>query len=83
MASIEEIISSLQAAGQKASESAQLLAAAENSAGQLRNQMAAVGVQDKAAQFAQVRESIQRARQHLGNQELTNQAMSIAKQAGG
>jgi hypothetical protein len=84
MASIEEIIGSLQAAGQKVGEGVQLLAVAENSAGQLEGQMAAAGVLDKAAEFAQVREFIQRVRQHLlASQELANQVMNVARQAGG
>jgi hypothetical protein len=46
--------------------------------------MAAAGVHDKAAEFAQVRESIQRVRQHLlASQELANQVMNLARQAGG
>ncbi|WP_345633881.1 hypothetical protein [Rugosimonospora acidiphila] len=84
MASIDEIISRIQAAGQKVGEGVQLLSAAENAASQLQGQMAAVGVQDKAAQFAQVRESIQQARQHLlGSQDMTNQSINLAKEAGG
>jgi hypothetical protein len=65
LATIEDIISRVQSAGQKVSESAQLLDAAETAAGQLQNQLTAAGIQDKAAQLAQVRESIQRTRQHL------------------
>ncbi|GAA5198420.1 hypothetical protein GCM10023322_71790 [Rugosimonospora acidiphila] len=84
MASIDEIIGRIQAASQKVNEAAQSLDAAENTARQLQAAMAAVGVQDKAAQFAQVENVIQGARQHLlGNQEMTNQAINLAKQAGG
>ncbi|GAA5198434.1 hypothetical protein GCM10023322_71860 [Rugosimonospora acidiphila] len=84
VASIDQIISQLQSADQKVNEGMQLLSAAENAAGQLQSQMASVGVQDKAAQFAQVRESIQRIQQHLqGSGELTNQSINMAKSAGG
>ncbi len=84
VATVEEIISRLQAAGQKISEGIQLLGAAETVAGQLQAQMAAVGVIDKAAQFTRVKDSIQRTRQHLaGGHELVNQSVSAAKQAAG
>lgn len=84
MATIEEIISRLEAAGQKVTEAVQLLGAADQAAGQLQAQMSAVGVQDKAVIFANVKESIQRARQQLaGGQELINQSSSQAKAAGG
>lgn len=84
MASIEEIINRLQSAGQKINESVQMLNAAENAAGQLQSQMAAAGVQDKVAKFAQVKESIAKARQHLqGSTEMVNQSGNVAKSAGG
>jgi hypothetical protein len=84
LASIDEVMGRIQAASQKVNEAAQMLNAAANAARQLQGAMTAAGVQDKAAQFAQVESAVQRARQHLlNNQELTNQATSIAKQAGG
>jgi hypothetical protein len=84
VATIEQIISRLDAPGQKVTDAVQLLGAAEQAAGQLQAQMSAVGVQDKAVMFASVRESVQRTRQHLaGGQELISQSGSQAKAAGG
>jgi hypothetical protein len=84
VASIEEIIGRLQSANAKIGESVQMLSAAENAAGQLQSQMAAAGVQDKVAKFAQVKESIARARQHLqGGTQMVDQSANAAKSAGG
>jgi methyl-accepting chemotaxis protein len=84
MATTQEILGQIQSAQQKITEGIQTLAAAENGAAQMAQQMGALGVQDKAAQFGQVRESIKKVSQHLaGGKELANQAMTQTKQAGG
>lgn len=84
VASVEEIIGWLQSTGQKISEGSQMLNAAENAAGQLQSQMTAAGVRDKAAKFAQVKDSIAKARQHLqGSTEMLSQSATAAKAAGG
>lgn len=84
MASIEEIVNQLSGSADQLGQTMTRLGAAENTAGQLQQQMAAMGVQDKAAQFAHVREAIDRARQHLaGGNKLIDEAINAAKAAGG
>jgi hypothetical protein len=81
---IQEIVGRLQSADQKITETIQLLGQAENAAAQMQQQFAGMGVQDKAAQLAGVREAIKKVSQHqAGGHELATQAMTQAKQAGG
>lgn len=84
MTSVEEIISRLQGVVQRLDDGVHLLSAAEQSANQLQAQMVAAGVQDKAAMFAQVRDSIARTRQYLTQgKDLTGESINRTKAAGG
>lgn len=84
MASVDDILGQLQAAGQKLAEGVHTLSVADQIAATLPTQMAVAGVQDKVAAFARTRESIQRTRQHLVvGQDLISQSISQAKAAGG
>jgi hypothetical protein len=60
VASTQEIIGQLQSGKQKITDTIQVLSAAENAAAQMQQQMGAMGVQGKAAEFGQVRESIKK-----------------------
>lgn len=84
MPSIQEIVGRLENADQKIAECIQLLGQAESAAAQMQQQFAGMGVRDKAAQLAGVREAIKKVGQHqAGGHELATQAMTQAKQAGG
>jgi hypothetical protein len=84
VATIDEIMSRVQAAGQKVGEAIQLLQAAEHAAAEVQQQMAAVGVVDKAAMFGQIRDGINRTQQHLvGGNESANQVIAQTRAAGG
>ena len=84
MASIDEIANQLQSATDKVNEAVQSLYGAESDAGDLQSRMAAMGVQDKAEVFGAVKESIERARNHLaGAVDLIEEALNQAKAAGG
>jgi hypothetical protein len=83
MASTQEIIGQLQNGNQKITDTIQVLSAAENAAAQMQQQIGAMGVQGKAAEFGQVRESIKKIIQHIsGGQQLVDQAADQTRQAG-
>jgi ABC-type transporter Mla subunit MlaD len=83
VASTQEIIGQLQNGKQKITDTIQVLSAAENTAAQMQQQMGAMGVQDKAAQFGAVRESIKKIIQHInGGTQLVDQTVNQTRQAG-
>lgn len=84
MASVDEIVSGLQVAIDKLNESIGATSGAESECGEMANQMAALGVQDKAAEFANAKELIEKARVHLeGGSDLLDQAITAVRAAGG
>jgi hypothetical protein len=84
MASVDEIVTALQSASERISDAVGSLNAAEQDAGEMEGQFAAMGVQDKAAEFAAVRETIERARVQLrGGADVVSEAANQAKTAAG
>jgi hypothetical protein len=84
VASIEEIVTALQAAIDKLDETIGATGAAVAEAEEMVGQMAAAGVLDKVTEFAAVKDAIESARSYLaGGVDLLNAAMEQAKAAGG
>lgn len=84
MASVDEIVTALRTAIDELNESIGATSTAESETGDLASQMAAAGVQDKAAEFAAAKDAIEKARIHLaGGSDLLNQAIDLVRSAGG
>jgi hypothetical protein len=84
MASTEDIVTALQTALDELEASIGATSAAVTEAEEMAAQMAAAAVQDKAVEFAAVKDAIETARAHLaGGTDLLNTAMEQAKAAGG
>lgn len=84
VASIEEIITTLQQAGNAVNAALTACGAAIQKTGELQSQMAAAGVRDKVQQLALAKNEIEKYRAYLGgsNQPAT-QAINAVKAAGG
>jgi hypothetical protein len=81
MPSTQEIVGHLQSANQKISEAVQVLQAAENSAGQMAQQMAGLGVPAKAGEYNQLKEAIKKVALSLnGGKQQAGQCVSQAHQ---
>jgi hypothetical protein len=84
MASVDEIVTALQTAIDKLGESITATSSAESDTSDLAAQMAGLGVQDKATEFAAVKDAIEKARVHLaGGSGLLDEAMNLVRAAGG
>lgn len=84
VASIEEIIATLQQAMNAANQAVAVCNAAEQKTGQLQGQLAAAGVRDKVGQLAAAKNEIEKYRAYLsGSNELANRAIGLVKAAGG
>jgi hypothetical protein len=73
----------LQTANQKIGDAVQVLQAAENSAGQMAQQMASLGVPAKAGEYNQLKEAIKKVAQYMNGAkqqagQCTTQAHQIA-----
>jgi hypothetical protein len=84
VASIEEIISTLQQAQNAVNQAIAACGAAIERTGQMQSQMAAAGVRDKVQQLAVAKNAIEKYRAHLGgSNELANQAINLVKAVSG
>jgi multidrug efflux pump subunit AcrB len=81
MPSTQEIVGHLQSANQKISDAMQVLQAAANSAGQMAQTQAGMGVTVKAGEYNQLKEAINKVAQSLnGTKQQAGQCVSQAHQ---
>jgi hypothetical protein len=84
MASVDEIVTALQAAIDELNESISAISNAESGTGDMVSQMSAFGVQDKAQEFSVAKDTIEKARTHLlGGTDLLDEAINQVRAAGG
>jgi hypothetical protein len=84
VASIEEIISTLQQAMSAVNNAIAATGAAMQRTSDLQGQLAAAGVRDKVQQLAAAKTEIEKYRAHLGgSNELANRAINMVKAVGG
>lgn len=84
MATVDEIVTALQTAIDELNNSISAASNAESKTGDLEAQMSAAGIQDKAAELANVKSLIEKARTHLmGGSDLLDEAINSARAAGG
>jgi hypothetical protein len=84
VASIEEIISTLQQSQNAVNNAITACGAAMQKTTGLQGQLAAAGVRDKVQQLAAAKTEIEKYRAHLGaSNELANRAVNLVKAVGG
>jgi hypothetical protein len=84
MASVDGIVTALQTAIDELNNSISVTAGAESQTEDLGAQMSAAGIQDKAAELANVKSAVERARTHLmGGSDLLDEAINLARASGG
>lgn len=84
MAGVEEIVTALQGAAEALGQAVSATGAAEAATDDLARQMAALGVQDKAAEFAAARDAVEQARVHLtAGTDLLDEAVHRVRSAAG
>jgi exonuclease VII small subunit len=84
MASVDEIVNSLQSASDDLNSSITAAGNAESGTEDLINLQSAAGVHDKAQEFATAKDAIEKARVHLASGvDLLDEAMNLVKAAAG